>query len=120
MIAIERRCCPLSMTRRPQCCLPRPSAPDLDRIGALRHAAPADREDAIKLLDTASEDYKALITDINLVSRKLTGWDVAKHARQLVPNMPVVYMSGFAGHEWASMGVPNSIMLEKPFAPHRS
>ena len=26
-------------------------------------------------------------------------------------------MTGAAGGEWASRGVPNSILLEKPFAP---
>jgi DNA-binding response OmpR family regulator len=31
--------------------------------------------------------------------------------------MPVVYMTGTHGEKWASMGVPNSIMLAKPFAP---
>ena len=33
------------------------------------------------------------------------------------PNFPIVYMSGTAGADWTSHGVPNSIMLEKPFAP---
>ena len=30
---------------------------------------------------------------------------------------PVVYMTGAAADEWASQGVPNSILLQKPFAP---
>ena len=30
--------------------------------------------------------------------------------------MPVVYMSGNSEHEWSSKGVPNSIMITKPFA----
>lgn len=29
----------------------------------------------------------------------------------------VVYMSGDSAEDWSSKGVPNSIMLSKPFAP---
>ena len=31
--------------------------------------------------------------------------------------MPVVYMTGTQGDDWASQGVPNSVLLTKPFAP---
>jgi hypothetical protein len=31
--------------------------------------------------------------------------------------MPVVYMSGDSSPEWSSKGVPNSLMVAKPFAP---
>ena len=33
------------------------------------------------------------------------------------PEFPVVYMSGARAVDWPSKGVPNSIMLAKPFAP---
>jgi CheY-like chemotaxis protein len=59
----------------------------------------------------------ALVTDINLGSGELDGWDVARHAREIEPQFPVVYMSGIEADQWASKGVPNSIMLAKPFAP---
>jgi DNA-binding NtrC family response regulator len=42
---------------------------------------------------------------------------LAQHAREIDPEFPVVYMSGASAADWASKGVPNSIMLEKPFAP---
>jgi DNA-binding response OmpR family regulator len=74
-------------------------------------------EDAIDLLDAADGKYRALVTDINLSPSKIDGWDVARHAREIDPNFPVVYMSGKDADEWASKGVPNSIMLAKPFAP---
>ena len=60
--------------------------------------------------------YRALVTDINLQG-KMDGWEVAQHAREIDPVFPVVYMSGAAAADWASKGVPNSIMLSKPFAP---
>ena len=57
-----------------------------------------------------------MITDIKLGS-KVTGWDVARHGRELNPDLPVVYVTGSEGHDWASLGVPNSVLIEKPFAP---
>ena len=60
--------------------------------------------------------FRALITDIRLGAGP-DGWAVARRARELVPNMPVVYMSGDSAPEWSSKGVPNSLMVAKPFAP---
>ncbi len=74
-------------------------------------------EDAIRLLDQKGADYRALVTDIKLGHSKLLGWDVAKHAREINHNVPVVYMTGDSAHEWSSNGVPGSILIEKPFAP---
>ena len=74
-------------------------------------------EQAAELLDSAEGNYRALVTDINLGREKLDGWEVARHAREIDPAFPVVYMSGDSAEDWASMGVPNSIMLAKPFAP---
>jgi DNA-binding response OmpR family regulator len=69
------------------------------------------------LLHAAEIKYRALLTDINLGRDKLTGWDVARHAREIDLTFPVVYLSGDSAEQWAVQGVPNSIMLSKPFAP---
>ena len=74
-------------------------------------------DNAVELLDAAQGKYRALVTDINLSPSEIDGWDVARHAREIDPNFPVVYMSGKDADDWASKGVPNSIMLAKPFAP---
>lgn len=74
-------------------------------------------EDAIAILESKIPDIRALITDVNLIPGKLTGWDVGRRARELNPDIPVIYMSGASGHEWSSHGVPNSLLLTKPFAP---
>ena len=74
-------------------------------------------EDAVQLLDTAKGKYRALVTDINLGTGNIDGWEVARRAREIDPEFPVIYMSGKDATEWASKGVPNSIMLAKPFAP---
>jgi CheY-like chemotaxis protein len=47
----------------------------------------------------------------------MDGWEVAKQAREINPAFPIVYMTGAAADEWASHGVPNSVLLTKPFAP---
>jgi DNA-binding response OmpR family regulator len=74
-------------------------------------------EQAVELFDSSAEKFRALVTDINLGGNKLSGWEVARHAREINPGFPVVYMSGDSAEDWASKGVPNSIMLAKPFAP---
>jgi len=74
-------------------------------------------EQAVKLLDSAEPKYRALVTDINLARSAMTGWDVARHARSIDPELAVVYMTGDSAGDWASQGVPNSVLLTKPFAP---
>lgn len=76
----------------------------------------ASGEQAITLLQEDQSRYRALLTDIHLAGA-LTGWDVAKRARELNPDLPVVYMTGAGADQWPSHGVPNSVLLNKPFAP---
>jgi len=73
-------------------------------------------EEALTLFKGRIKEYRALVTDINLKGH-LTGWEVAKQVREINPACPVIYMTGAAAGQWASHGVPNSILLEKPFAP---
>ena len=73
-------------------------------------------EEALTLFKSGSKNYRALVTDVNLKGR-LSGWEVARQIREKDPAFPVVYMTGAGGDEWASRGVPNSILLQKPFAP---
>ena len=76
----------------------------------------ASGEEALALFTGGGKNYKALVTDIGLKGA-LTGWEVAAKVREADPALPVVYMSGVHADEWTSKGVPNSIMLAKPFAP---
>jgi DNA-binding response OmpR family regulator len=73
-------------------------------------------EEAVTLLKGRKTKYRALVTDIHLRG-KMDGWDVARQAREIDPEFPVIYLSGKSAGDWPSKGVPNSIMLEKPFAP---
>jgi DNA-binding response OmpR family regulator len=84
--------------------------------GGFEAATARTGEEAVTLLKGRQTPYIALITDINLAGR-FNGWEVARAAREVDPNFPVVYMTGAAADEWAIQGVPNSILLKKPFAP---
>ncbi|TCU21775.1 response regulator receiver domain-containing protein [Rhizobium azibense] len=75
----------------------------------------ADGRKAIQYLAAADPPVQGLITDIRLGDGP-DGWEVARAAREIEPLMPVVYTSGDSAADWASKGVPNSIMLQKPFA----
>jgi DNA-binding response OmpR family regulator len=72
-------------------------------------------EEAIRMLDAEEIKFSALITDVNLPG-ELTGWNVAGRAREIDEELPVIYITGGAAHDWASNGVPKSILLVKPFA----
>jgi DNA-binding response OmpR family regulator len=74
-------------------------------------------ENATELLGAADAKFLALVTDIDLGRDKLDGWEVARRAREINPTFPVVYMSGSSAEDWASKGVPRSVMMAKPFAP---
>ena len=82
--------------------------------GGFDHKSVMSAEEAVTLFREHGEDCRALITDVNL-GGELTGWDVARNAREKFPTLPVVYVTGDSAHEWAANGVPNSILVSKPF-----
>jgi CheY-like chemotaxis protein len=84
--------------------------------GGFEPAIAASGEEAVTLLKGGLIKYRALVTDINLIGR-MNGWEVAKRAREIDPEFPIVYMTGTSADEYGSQGVPNSILLNKPFAP---
>ena len=89
---------------------------DALREGGFETAISASGEEAVTLLKGRVSDYTALVTDVNLRGR-MTGWEVAKQARIIRADLPIVYVTGAAANDWASHGVPQSILLNKPFAP---
>jgi CheY-like chemotaxis protein len=74
-----------------------------------------DGQKAMTVLEAQAPDLAALVTDVRLPDG-IKGWEIAHHARELNPALPVVYVSGDSAAEWAAHGVPNSLMLQKPFA----
>ena len=79
-------------------------------------AIAASGEEAVTLLKGNKTTYRALVTDVNLRGQ-MDGWEVARQARQIDPAFPVIYMTGASADQWGVRGVPNSILLTKPFAP---
>ena len=73
-------------------------------------------EEALTLFRGRVKNYRALVTDVSLKGT-MSGWDVARQVREIDPHCPVIYMTGLAADEWSSQGVPNSVLLQKPFAP---
>jgi CheY-like chemotaxis protein len=84
--------------------------------GGYEPALAASGEEAVTLLWGDRHRYRALVVDISLKG-KMDGWEVARRIREVDPLFPVIYITGGAGDQWASQGVPNSILLTKPFAP---
>jgi CheY-like chemotaxis protein len=84
--------------------------------GGYDPAVAASGEEAVTLLWGDRQRYRALVTDISLKG-KMDGWEVARRIREIDPFFPVIYITGGAGDQWASQGVPNSVLLTKPFAP---
>jgi CheY-like chemotaxis protein len=83
--------------------------------GGFEIASAVTGEEAIELLDNPAHEFVGLVTDIRLGDH-LTGWDIARHARELNPEICIVYVSADSGDEWRSLGVPGSMFIQKPFA----
>jgi DNA-binding response OmpR family regulator len=70
--------------------------------------------DAAAALRERAAQYQALVTDVRLP--QVDGWELARLAREVNSSIPVVYVSGDSAADWPAYGVPNSLMLQKPFA----
>jgi len=71
-------------------------------------------EEALALFMGGDRSYNALVTGVNL-GPGLNGWEVANRIREKEPVFPVIYTTAYA-EDWASHGVPNSVLVPKPFA----
>ena len=90
---------------------------DLQKQGLACEGARSDRE-AYRLL-ASQPAFDAVVVDVNL-GIGTTGFDVARRARQVTPQIRVVYMSGDANaRSWISFGVPSSDYVSKPFPLER-
>lgn len=72
--------------------------------------------EAMSLVESRIEDISGLITDVRLGAGP-DGWEIARHARELSPGLPVVYTTADSAHDWTAYGVPNSLVVQKPYAP---
>ena len=83
--------------------------------GGFQPAIAGSAEEAVTLLQGGQTNYRALVINVSL-NRGMDGWEAARKARQINPDFPIIYITAGAGDEWPSQGVPNSILLQKPFA----
>ncbi|MBB3957247.1 response regulator [Novosphingobium sediminicola] len=67
---------------------------------------------AMNLLCDSTTRYDALITDIRLADGD-DGWSLAHQARELVPEIAVVYVTGEGVPDWPRLGVSESVALQK-------
>jgi DNA-binding response OmpR family regulator len=70
---------------------------------------------AYAALEADAGRYAVLVADINL-GAGTTGFDVARRARALNPDLQVIYITGHAAH-LDRFGVDGAVMFPKPFNP---
>ena len=81
-------------------------------------ASAVTAEEACLMLRHDSGRLCALVTDVNLGSA-ITGWDVARLARDLRPAMPVVYATGGSEPDFAACSVAGGLLVAKPYEPEQ-
>jgi signal transduction histidine kinase/CheY-like chemotaxis protein len=76
----------------------------------------ADGQEAIDIARSHEGDIHLLVTDVMLP--KMLGKEVAEQIQRIVPEIKVLFMSGYAQPVLASQGrlEPNVTLLEKPFS----
>ena len=59
---------------------------------------------------------RAVITDVGR-GDVAGAWDVAHRDRELVEEIPIIYINGEGTHDWFVRGVRKSVLVAKPFLP---
>lgn len=85
--------------------------------GGFRATVVLRGDEAISELEREGSSWSALVTDIRLGRDQPTGWEIARRARELNPQIAVVYITGDSAPDFGANGTPNSLILTKPFAP---
>lgn len=70
-------------------------------------------EEAMAIIDSGRA-IDVLFTDIRLPGG-FDGWEIAQYARNSIPNIHVIYASGYGGDRTAQ--VPDSVYVKKPYLP---
>ena len=83
---------------------------DLTEIGCEVTAA-CTGDDAARLL-RAGERFDLLVTDIRMPG-EVDGWELARIAREIQPEIKVIYVSGFPGDNHDPVG--GSSFIKKPY-----
>jgi CheY-like chemotaxis protein len=70
-------------------------------------------DDALAIIDSG-RPIDVLFTDVRLPG-SVDGWQIARHARDTIPTIHVIYASGYAPDHSAQ--VPDSLYVRKPYQP---
>lgn len=70
--------------------------------------------EALHILGTGIHRVDVLVADIRL-GDGIDGWEIARCARESVPGLPIVYITGDSIQSFAGEGVADSVILQKPF-----
>lgn len=66
---------------------------------------------AMRLLESRSVD--GVVTDIRMPGQG-DGWCVGAKAREIAPDLPIIYLTGDSGGDWKAKGMPGSMVFNKP------
>jgi two-component system, cell cycle response regulator CpdR len=83
--------------------------------GGLSVRCAGNDRSAYAILAAEARSFSVLVADINL-GEGTTGYDVARRARALNPDVHVVYITGQATH-LERFGVEGGELIAKPFTP---
>ena len=89
---------------------------DALQSGGYSVVAAENGTEALAALESRIEELSGLITDIRLGPGP-DGWELARRARELKPDLPVLYATADSAHDWPVQGVPKSLVIQKPYAP---
>ncbi len=70
--------------------------------------------EALTELEQHAADFRVVLTDIKLPGAN--GWEVARRARELNPEVGLVCVSGDSAAEFEANGVPGATFLQKPYS----
>jgi len=85
----------------------------LERSGFVVHEA-SSGETALGMAEKPAAPIGLLITDVNMPG--MDGVSLAREITQLIPGIPVLFISGLASREGATTSGPHAF-LAKPFTP---
>lgn len=71
--------------------------------------------EALHILGSGAYPVDVLVADIRL-GDGIDGWEIARCAREIRSDLPIVYVTGDSYEAFEREGVPDSVILQKPFS----
>jgi DNA-binding NtrC family response regulator len=93
----------------------RPLLAEMLEMGGYKVIAAANTTQALSVLSDSANVIDLLFTDIAMPER-LNGFGLAHRAKELRPELPIIYASGYlGGAPWQDLGLGYGPVLQKPF-----